>query len=319
MPVHARLPDARICAWTRPPSRPARSRPRSRASVKRYRPELDVYLLTDRAVEQLAGSAEVAPIRRMFHDVEELMEIHLSILDGVSDRYDTPYFSNLKKYAQRPIGTFHALPDRARQVGLPLELDPRHGPVLRHQPVPRRIVGDDGRPRQPARADRQHQEGAGAAPRAPSAPSGPTSPPTAPRPRTRSWCRRSAGPATSCIVDRNCHKSHHYGFVLAGRPAVLRRGVPADRSTRCTAPCRCAPSRRRCSPARPKASSTGCGRWTSPTARSTATCTTPARVMEECLAIKPDLIFLWDEAWFGFARFNAVPPPAHRPWARRPR
>src|SRR6185369_11741404 len=29
------------------------------------------------------------------------------------------------------------------------------------------------------------------------------------------------------------------------------------------------------------------------------------RVMEECLAIKPDLIFLWDEAWFGFARFSA--------------
>ena len=28
------------------------------------------------------------------------------------------------------------------------------------------------------------------------------------------------------------------------------------------------------------------------------------RVMEECLAIKPDLIFLWDEAWSGFARFS---------------
>src|SRR5438445_9466600 len=28
------------------------------------------------------------------------------------------------------------------------------------------------------------------------------------------------------------------------------------------------------------------------------------RVMEECLAIKPDLIFLWDEAWFGFARWT---------------
>ena len=26
--------------------------------------------------------------------------------------------------------------------------------------------------------------------------------------------------------------------------------------------------------------------------------------MEECLAIKPDLIFLWDEAWFGYARFT---------------
>jgi arginine decarboxylase len=31
----------------------------------------------------------------------------------------------------------------------------------------------------------------------------------------------------------------------------------------------------------------------------------PALVMQECLAIKPDLVFLWDEAWFGFARFNA--------------
>ena len=31
--------------------------------------------------------------------------------------------------------------------------------------------------------------------------------------------------------------------------------------------------------------------------------------MEECLAIKPDLVFLWDEAWFGFARFS----PLYRP------
>jgi len=30
------------------------------------------------------------------------------------------------------------------------------------------------------------------------------------------------------------------------------------------------------------------------------------RVMEECLAIKPDLVFLWDEAWFAFARFHYV-------------
>ena len=28
----------------------------------------------------------------------------------MQDRYDTPFFDNLKKYAQRPIGTFHALP-----------------------------------------------------------------------------------------------------------------------------------------------------------------------------------------------------------------
>ena len=33
------------------------------------------------------------------------------------------------------------------------------------------------------------------------------------------------------------------------------------------------------------------------------------RVMEECLAIKPDLAFLWDQAWFAFARFH----PVYRP------
>ncbi len=27
------------------------------------------------------------------------------------------------------------------------------------------------------------------------------------------------------------------------------------------------------------------------------------KFMEELLAIKPDLIFLWDEAWFAFAAF----------------
>src|SRR5690349_5286744 len=78
--------------------------------VRRWRPELDVYLTTDRDVGRLAGAPEAAPIRRMFFGVEEPMEVHLAILDGVKERYETPYFDNLKRYAQRPIGTFHALP-----------------------------------------------------------------------------------------------------------------------------------------------------------------------------------------------------------------
>src|SRR5258708_35993405 len=38
------------------------------------------------------------------------------------------------------------------------------------------------------------------------------------------------------------------------------------------------------------------------------------RVMEECLAIKPDLIFLWDEAWFGLPARQC---PANRADPRR--
>ena len=59
---------------------------------------------------------------------------------------------------------------RARQVDLQVELDPRHGRVLRREPVPGGILGDLRRTRQPARADRQHQEGARTRRRAPSAP-----------------------------------------------------------------------------------------------------------------------------------------------------
>ena len=194
---------------------------------------------------------------------------------------------------------------RPRQVGVPVELDPRHGPLLWHQPVPRRILGHDRRARQPAGANRHHQEGAGAD-----------------RARVRGAKRAyfvTNGTSTSnkIVVQAICTPGRHRDrrpqlpqvaplrAGAGGRAAVLRRGISAHCSIRCTAVCRSWPSRRRCSTAWRRARSIASGRSTSPTARSTGTCTTPSRVMEECLAIKPDLIFLWDEAWFGFARFNA--------------
>jgi len=78
--------------------------------LKQLRPELDIYFLSDREVEKVAGDTSADCVRRVFYQVEEPMELHLSILDGIGDRFDTPYFDNLQKYAQRPMGTFHALP-----------------------------------------------------------------------------------------------------------------------------------------------------------------------------------------------------------------
>ena len=37
-----------------------------------------------------------------------MLELHLALLEGIKERYETPYFDNLKKYAQRPIGTFQS-------------------------------------------------------------------------------------------------------------------------------------------------------------------------------------------------------------------
>jgi arginine decarboxylase len=124
--------------------------------IRRWRPEVDVYLTTDRNVGALAGSDEAAPIRRVFYGAEEPMEIHLSIMEGIKDRYETPYFEPEElcepahRHLPRPA-------DRPREVDLQVKLDPRHGRVLWHEPLPRRVVGNHRRPRQPARADRQHQ------------------------------------------------------------------------------------------------------------------------------------------------------------------
>jgi arginine decarboxylase len=78
--------------------------------LKGIRPDLDIYVTTDRDVEKLASDPAAASARRIFYAVEELLELHLSILEGIQARYETPFFDNLKRYAQRPIGTFHALP-----------------------------------------------------------------------------------------------------------------------------------------------------------------------------------------------------------------
>jgi len=275
-------------------------------SIKNIRPELDIYLLTDRAIETLAGSDEVAPFRRIFHNVEEVMEVHLSILDGVSDRYDTPFFSNLKKYAQRPIGTFHALPlARGKSVfrsnwirdmgrfygtnlflaessattgGLDSLLEPT-GNIKQAQDMTARAFG---------------------AKRAYFATNGTS---TSNKIVVQAVCK----PGDIVIVDRNCHKSHHYGFVLSGAQPYYVEAYPLTQYSMYGAvPLRSIKKALLDCKAEKKLDRVKVVDMTNCTFDGHMYNT--KRVMEECLAIKPDLIFLWDEAWFGFARFN----PFHR-------
>jgi arginine decarboxylase len=60
--------------------------------VKRFRPELDVYLLADKKPDAIISDPAAAGLRRVFYEVEEPLEIHLSILAGVAERYETPFF-----------------------------------------------------------------------------------------------------------------------------------------------------------------------------------------------------------------------------------
>jgi arginine decarboxylase len=271
-------------------------------ALKRVRPELDIYMVSDRDVEALAGDHAADCVRRIFYGVEEFMEQHLAILEGVQARYETPFFDNLKKYAMRPIGTFHALPiargksifrsdwirdmgefyginlflaeSSATTGGLDSLLEPT-GNIKRAQEMAARAFG----------ADHVFFVTNGTS----------TS--------NKMAVQALTAPGDIVIVDRNCHKSHHYGFVLSGAQPFYVEAFPmTEYSMYGAVPL--ATIKRALLSLRAE------GRLDKVRMLDLTNCTFDGhmynvrRVMEECLAIKPDLIFLWDEAWSGFARFS---------------
>ncbi len=271
-------------------------------ALKRIRPELDIYLLSDRQVEKLAGDPAADAVRRIFYAVEEPLEMHLAIIEGVQARFETPFFDNLKKYAARPIGTFHALPiARGKSVfksdwirdmgefyglnlflaessattgGLDSLLEPT-GTIKRSQEMAARAFG----------ADHVFFVTNGTS----------TS--------NKMAVQALLAPGDIAVVDRNCHKSHHYGMVLTGAQPYYVEAFPmAEYSMYGAVPLATIKSALLALRAE--------GRLDRLKLLDLTNCTFDGhmynvrRVMEECLAIKPDLIFLWDEAWSGFARFS---------------
>ena len=270
--------------------------------LKQLRPELDVYFLSDGEPEKLAGDARGVCIRRVFYQVEEPLELHLSILDGIADRYITPYFDNLQKYAQRPIGTFHALPiargksifksnwirdmgqfyglnlflaeSSATTGGLDSLLEPT-GNIKVAQEKAARAFG----------ADHVFFVTNGTS----------TS--------NKMVEQALLAPGDIMLVDRNCHKSHHYGAVIAGAFPLYVEAYPLTQYSMYGA----VPLH---TIKKALLDLKTEGKLDRARLLVLTNCTFDGhiynveRVMEECLAIKPDLIFLWDEAWFGFARWS---------------
>jgi len=272
-------------------------------SLAALRPELDLYLMTEIEVEDIAGRLGQY-FRRVFHAREGVLELHLSILQGVAARYRTPFFSALKQYSHRPTGVFHALPiSQGKSIvnshwikdmvgfygldvfmaetsatcgGLDSLLEPT-GPLRDAQALAAETYG--------ARHTYFVTNGTS----------------TANKVVTQSL----VAPGDIVLLDRNCHQSHHYGMMLAGAQVVYLEAYPlAQYSMYGAVPLREIKAKllalRRA------------GKLDRVKLLSLTNCTFDGivydvqRVMEECLAIKPDLVFLWDEAWFAFARFHPV-------------
>jgi arginine decarboxylase len=265
------------------------------------RPELDLYLVTDAAVEDIAGSAS-QKFSRIFYQQEDYLDLHLNILRGIQQRYQTPFFTALRKYSQQPTGVFHAMPiSRGKSVtkshwikdmaqfygmniflaetsatsgGLDSLLQP-HGPIKKAQELAARAFG--------ARRSYFVTNGTSTA--------------------NKIVVQALVKPDDIILVDRDCHKSHHYGMVLAGAQVCYLDSYPLDDYSMYGA----VPLREI---KHHLLNYQKAGQLDKVKMLLLTNCTFDGvvynveRVMEECLAIKPDLIFLWDEAWFAFAGFT---------------
>lgn len=269
--------------------------------LRKLRPELDVFLVTDRSVEDIAGR-DLGGCQRVFYNREDYMELHLNILRAVQQRYQTPFFTALKAYSKQPTGVFHAMPiSRGKSVtksnwirdmldfyglniflaetsttsgGLDSLLDP-HGPIKKAQELAARAFG--------SRKTFFATNGTSTC--------------------NKIVVQAIVRPGDIVLVDRDCHKSHHYGMVLAGAQVVYLDSYPLSQYSMYGAvPLR--EMKHRLLELR------AAGKLDRVRMLLLTNCTFDGliynveRVMEECLAIKPDLVFLWDEAWFAFARFG---------------
>ncbi|MBV9315520.1 MAG: hypothetical protein JO100_17715 [Pseudonocardia sp.] len=267
------------------------------------RPEIDLYLMAEVGVEEIAGRL-THDFRRVFHAREGLLELHLSVLRGVAHRYQAPFFTAVKEYSTKPTGVFHALPvSRGKSVvdsHWIKDMVNFYGLDIFLAETSATCGGLDSllEPTGPLRdAQRLAAETFGS--------------------RETFWCTNGTSTANKIVVqalvrpddivlvDRNCHQSHHYGLVLAGARVnyldayrlneySMYGAVPLREIKRTLLELRAA------------------GKLDRVRILLLTNCTFDGvvydveRVMEECLAIKPDLIFLWDEAWFAFARFHPV-------------
>ncbi len=76
--------------------------------ITHLRPEIDHYYMS----EGFASEQQQATFDRIIYaqSTNLFADIHELILSGIEQRYSTPFFDALRSYAKRPKGSFHALP-----------------------------------------------------------------------------------------------------------------------------------------------------------------------------------------------------------------
>lgn len=272
--------------------------------IAKLRPELDLYLVTDAGVENIASHAGSEIFKRIFFGEEDHIELYNAIMKGVGERYRTPFFNALRDYSKQPTGMFHALPLARGKAILNSnwigDLAQFYGMNLFMAETSATSGGLDSllEPVGPLKHAQEYAARAFGAKRTFFATNGTS---TCNKIVVQSLVREG----DIVLVDRNCHKSHHYGLVLTGASAAYLDSYPLNEYSMYGAVPLWHIKQTLLSFKR-------AGTLDRVKLVLLTNCTFDGvvydveRVMMECLAIKPDLIFLWDEAWFAFASCHPI-------------
>lgn len=264
------------------------------------RPHIDYYLLTDESLASDRGPTHRL-FNRVFYNMDVPTEIHMTFLDGVRRRFTTPFFDALKANAATPIGNFHALPiARGNSIFNSKwiqDMAEFYGPDIFMAETSSTTGGLDSL-LAPTGTIKEAQDKAAKTWGSDHTYFATNGTSTSNKVVVQALCK----PGDIVLIDRNCHKSHHYGMVLGGAYPLYLDAYPLEPySIYGAVPLRTIKQR--------LLELKKLGRLDDVRMLLLTNCTfdgivyNPRQVMEEVLAIKPDICFLWDEAWYAFANF----------------
>eukprot|EP00667_Euglena_gracilis_P001916 EG_transcript_1917 len=272
------------------------------SAIRAIRAEVDIFCVSDRPVYNSDLSQY---IRRIFSARDDFYsELTASLMNYLSKRRATPFFTALTRYAARPIGVFHAMAiSRGAcllKSGWCAEFLQFYGMNIFRAESSATCGGLDSL-LDPTGSLKLAQEKAADAFGALSVFFVTNGTSTA----NKIVLQALLGPGDICIMDRDCHKSHHYGVIMCGAlPAFLDAYPLHEYAMYGAVPLR--EIKRKLLEYR------RAGLLDKVKLLVLTNCTFDGivynvqAVMEQCLAIKPDLMFLWDEAWFAYAGFHPV-------------
>ncbi|MFN3875154.1 MAG: aminotransferase class I/II-fold pyridoxal phosphate-dependent enzyme [Flavobacteriales bacterium] len=268
-----------------------------------FRPEVDRYYVTDTPVSELKD-ATLATFRRIFYRTEDLTELHLTILRGIQEKHETPFFTALKEYSRKPMGVFHAMPiSRGNSVFKSRwiqDFGDFYGRNLFLAETSATTGGLDSllQPTGPLKKAQELAARAFGAKRTYFATNGTST-------TNKIVVQALVEPGDIVLIDRDCHKSHHYGMVLSGAYPVYLHSYPLEKYSMYGA-VPLSHIREQLFKLREGGRLDRVKMLLLTNSTFDGVVYNVERVMEQVLAIKPDIVFLWDEAWWAFARFSYV-------------